>query len=226
MLDIEGALSEVAAPALEAMLVEWAGSPAAILCNLVGVTGPMEPREITLLASVGEQVRQWPGIPIGLVSPDRALREGLTGAFAGQYLAIADTRAKVWGELSAGALTATVRTILAPTARSARAARDLVTRTCLGWGCSRQLPAATLVTSELVTNAIVHAGTDVELSVSRCENTIRIAVRDHSCALPYPRGVEAEAESGRGMQLVTGLCQSWGVQRTGAGKVVWAVLGD
>ena len=224
VLDVRGALPAVAGPVREAVLAQWVESPAAVLCDLSRVRGPMETGPVALLASVGAQVRQWPGIPIGLICSDRSLRDGLSSALEGQYLAVADTRHKLWGDLIAGAMTATVRAVMAPEARSVRAARDLVAAACSDWGHSDQIPTATLVTSELVTNAVQHAGTDLELSISRYGHRLRVAVRDHSSSATGIRPFEPEAPDGRGMLLVAAMCQSWGVLLTGGGKVVWAVL--
>jgi anti-sigma regulatory factor (Ser/Thr protein kinase) len=78
-----------------------------------------------------------------------------------------------------------------------------------------------LLTSELVTNAILHARTDIELVV-RCESaTIRIEVDDHSPRLPVPRHAAADASSGRGLTLVNLMSGAWGVEERPSGKAVW-----
>jgi serine phosphatase RsbU (regulator of sigma subunit)/anti-sigma regulatory factor (Ser/Thr protein kinase) len=89
---------------------------------------------------------------------------------------------------------------------------------------------AVLVASELVTNAVVHAGTDVELDC-RLEETSGALVVEVCDQHPSraPRGSDAEVpyetpEYGRGLRLVATLAESWGVTyRTGA-KTVWARL--
>ncbi|MEW1832960.1 SpoIIE family protein phosphatase [Streptomyces sp. NPDC088196] len=88
---------------------------------------------------------------------------------------------------------------------------------------------AMVVVSELVTNAVVHAGTDVEL-VCRLEETdsIVVEVADHHPSRA-PRDNNAEPayetpEFGRGLRLVSTLAEAWGVTyRTGV-KTVWARL--
>ncbi|CAL9567017.1 ATP-binding SpoIIE family protein phosphatase [Streptomyces sp. Tu 3180] len=89
---------------------------------------------------------------------------------------------------------------------------------------------ATLVVSELVTNAVVHAGTDVHLTC-RLEETgalvVEVADRHPSRA---PGGTEPEAsphdapEYGRGLPLVAALCEAWGVTYRPGTKTVWARL--
>ncbi|WP_063753158.1 ATP-binding protein, partial [Streptomyces resistomycificus] len=94
----------------------------------------------------------------------------------------------------------------------------------------RQAGDAVVVVSELVTNAVVHAGTDVELDCRLEPETgaLVVEVLDHHPSRP-PRDGSAEAsyepaDYGRGLRLVAALAESWGVTyRTGA-KTVWARL--
>ncbi|MFD7435720.1 SpoIIE family protein phosphatase [Streptomyces sp. NPDC059861] len=87
---------------------------------------------------------------------------------------------------------------------------------------------AMIVLSELVTNAVVHAGTDVEL-VCRLEpdtGAVVVEVCDHHPSRP-PRdgdgGTAYEtAEYGRGLRLVAALSDSWGVTYRRGAKSVWA----
>jgi anti-sigma regulatory factor (Ser/Thr protein kinase) len=224
VLGVHGVLSAVAGPAREELLSQWGQCPAAVMCDLSDVAGPFETGAVAVLASIGTQVRQWPGIPIGLVCPDQGLADGLTAAADGQFLAIGDSLAAVCGALSEQATSATVHAVLAPEPGSARAARELVAAACADWDCSDAIPTATLVASELVTNAVVHAGTQLQVSFSRCGGRLRLAVRDHSSRPPTPRMVGPESSEGRGMLLVEAMCASWGVMLTAGGKVVWAVL--
>ena len=160
----------------------WPEAPAAVVCDLSGVTGPREPCAVSLLASLGAHAQHWPGTPVGVLCPDHALRRALEHEVLSRHLQIAASQSLLWPLLSEGAASTTVREslVLAPTALAARAARDLVSRACLDWGRSSQIQAATLVVSELVTNAMVHAGTDLEVSLTRCGPRLRIAVKDHS----------------------------------------------
>ncbi|CAL9441723.1 SpoIIE family protein phosphatase [Streptomyces sp. enrichment culture] len=83
---------------------------------------------------------------------------------------------------------------------------------------------ALVVVSELVTSAVVHAGTDIEL-YCRLEGDGRalvVEVTDRHPARP-PRGTSAEAqEYGRGLRLVAGLAESWGVTYRKDARTVWA----
>jgi anti-sigma regulatory factor (Ser/Thr protein kinase) len=79
-----------------------------------------------------------------------------------------------------------------------------------------------LLTSEVVTNALLHAHSAPELHVFVVEGVIRVEVCDRSTLAPIQRPVDGESASGRGMMIVEALAQSWGVDRLqDGGKQVW-----
>jgi anti-sigma regulatory factor (Ser/Thr protein kinase) len=81
-----------------------------------------------------------------------------------------------------------------------------------------------LLTSELVTNALVHAGTDFDLELSGEDETIQIAVTDFAQKLPRIERVTSLSERGRGLPLVSSLSDDWGVEQNDIGKTVWFIL--
>lgn len=86
------------------------------------------------------------------------------------------------------------------------------------------ISSACLVVSELVTNSIVQAGTEIDLSVAWDRQALRLTVRDHTPCQPRPRQAGLEVH-GRGLTIVAGLCRAFGVLPTAdGGKVVWVVL--
>jgi anti-sigma regulatory factor (Ser/Thr protein kinase) len=117
-----------------------------------------------------------------------------------------------------------VRRIYPPELTSARRAREFVAQ-LLG-GNSLDTLEAQVVTNELVTNAIVHGGTDVQVTVwTTEERAVRIEVGDGNtrCDLK-PEAHAPDASSGRGLYLVDLLSERWGVEPKDDGKVVWATL--
>jgi anti-sigma regulatory factor (Ser/Thr protein kinase) len=94
------------------------------------------------------------------------------------------------------------------------------------WHLDRLVDAATLLTSELVTNAVRHAGTGMELSVSRTDDRgVRIAVTDRAPATDvHVRPSGEEAEGGRGLFLVEQLANGWGSAVDDDAKTVWFEL--
>ncbi len=79
-----------------------------------------------------------------------------------------------------------------------------------------------LLTSEVVTNAIVHARAGPQLAVEVEEKLVRVAVRDVSPDLPVRRVSRVDDVSGRGVVIVDELASAWGVERErNGGKRVW-----
>ena len=92
------------------------------------------------------------------------------------------------------------------------------------------LPEATvalaqLLTSELVTNVVLHACTGLDLQIEIADSRARITVQDASAADPQPRASSAETSAtGRGLAIVDGLASTWGWEPTSTGKRVWFEL--
>src|SRR3954471_16660863 len=77
---------------------------------------------------------------------------------------------------------------VAPTARSCTEGRRFVTQTLIEWGLLGLLDAATLLASEVITNAVLHARTVVTVTVFRADTgTVRIDVSDGSPQVPERR---------------------------------------
>jgi anti-sigma regulatory factor (Ser/Thr protein kinase) len=106
--------------------------------------------------------------------------------------------------------------------RSAGDARRFVAGTLQPWELGPLVDTVTLLTSELVTNAVVHAGTEVDVVVRLTGAIARVEVTDRSELVPTPRHTGLEADSGRGLALVQALARRWGTSRQpGGGKTVW-----
>ena len=109
---------------------------------------------------------------------------------------------------------------------SVGAARRFCARTLERWGASTDLvDSVCLVVSELVTNAVLHAGTTCQLTVSGPESVaadvVRIEVTDGDPAAPLAKRYDVDAASGRGLHLVEALSDRFGTQHRGDGKAVW-----
>ncbi|MEU3729808.1 ATP-binding protein [Streptomyces sp. NPDC033538] len=124
------------------------------------------------------------------------------------------------------------------TPRGARLARLFVSHCLDAWGHPYDgdvNETLTLITAELCANAVRHGrvpGRDfhVRLTVEACGGRLRVEVSDTRAerrpVVTDPTGPDAEAESGRGLLLVTALADDWGVtdRHGGPGKTVWATL--
>jgi serine phosphatase RsbU (regulator of sigma subunit)/anti-sigma regulatory factor (Ser/Thr protein kinase) len=108
---------------------------------------------------------------------------------------------------------------------SAQAARRFVADVLAEWQEAELVDAAELLTSELVTNAVVHTGEAVEIRLHRLEGRVRVEVIDGSGERqPELREVDLEDTSGRGLFLVDIMSSAWGIEPHGVGKAVWFEL--
>ncbi|MGK5697556.1 ATP-binding protein [Streptomyces sp. URMC 128] len=102
-----------------------------------------------------------------------------------------------------------------------RALRELLRQ----WGRTARADVAELLTSELVTNAIVHTDHDAVLTATVGPRGLRVEVRDFVARRPRPRvQVADDGTNGRGLFLVQSLADAWGVRAHGVGKAVWFEL--
>jgi anti-sigma regulatory factor (Ser/Thr protein kinase) len=128
------------------------------------------------------------------------------------------------------AATETLNLRLPPRSTSASAARRFVRECCAAWRLDEAVQQlAELITSELVTNAVLHARTDLELTMSKDAGQVHVGVRDDATTVPARAAVKSaaadpEQEHGRGLALLTLLGADVHVVPTSTGKIVWASL--
>lgn len=114
-----------------------------------------------------------------------------------------------------------------PLGRSVAAARAFVRDTLQGWGFADIVDDAVVLTSELVTNAVVHAGTRAEVLCLRAGDGVRVEVADRyperELPLQHPERpyADPDRENGRGLMLCAALATRWGVEYTTTHKHVW-----
>lgn len=107
---------------------------------------------------------------------------------------------------------------------SVRSGRHFVRDVLLDWDLEQLVDDAQLCVSEIVTNAVTHAGTDVAISVRNEDDAVVVEVHDGvPTMVPQQPAVAAplEATSGRGMHIVAALSVAWGVRTDSTGKVIW-----
>nr|WP_231626771.1 ATP-binding protein [Streptomyces apocyni] len=102
-----------------------------------------------------------------------------------------------------------------------RAVRELLRH----WGKPGGSDVAELLTSEIVTNALVHTDDDAVLTATLGPRGLRVEVRDFVGRRPRLRVPNADDSThGRGLILVQSLADAWGVRVHGVGKAVWFEL--
>lgn len=106
---------------------------------------------------------------------------------------------------------------------SVRKARAFVDATLAAWHLEELRDVAVLLTSELATNAVVHARTPFRLTV-QLDGVVTVEVADGSPGVPKVEEAVVDDDRGRGLALVEKLASSWGSRTEGSGKTVWFVL--
>jgi anti-sigma regulatory factor (Ser/Thr protein kinase) len=224
VLSATGRLSDVLDDLNLAARYALAGEPRAVVCDVSGLGDAGAPGALRRLALNGRHPRDWPGVPLAVAGLDRQVGDAMGQKPLGCYLVVTTSLARALSILVQAGPPFVQTLRLSPHPTAPRASRDFVSRVLLEWGLSRHLPAACLVVSELVTNAMIHAGTGIDVRISEHRKAIRIAVRDRSHDMPVPRPDSLEPH-GRGLTIVAGLSSAWGVlHHTDGGKVVWAVI--
>ena len=101
-------------------------------------------------------------------------------------------------------------------------ARKFVRDYCQAMGLESDLcDTVVLLTSEIVTNAILHARNTARLRVRGNQQQLRVEVTDDTSHHPQPRAADPDALDGRGLAIVEMLAARWGVEEDPPGKTVW-----
>jgi PAS domain S-box-containing protein len=115
---------------------------------------------------------------------------------------------------------------LPPAPDSARHARRFVADVLTAAGAGEYVDIASLLTSELVTNGIVHAHTELQVVAEATPTWVRVEVTDGNPTLPARRSYADDALTGRGLEMVELLADELGVTPLeNDGKRVWFRLG-
>jgi len=111
---------------------------------------------------------------------------------------------------------------------SVPAARAFLTQLLHGWDITDQvIDDASLLTTELMSNAVEHGSGVVDLEIAVQDGLLRVGVHDDSVELPVTRDAgSATIEGGRGIWLVKSIARDWGSDSSGRepGKTVWFEL--
>jgi len=104
-------------------------------------------------------------------------------------------------------------------------ARDFLGAVCAEWEASGFVEVGGLVLSELVSNAVLHAGGFIEVSLQLADGLLSIEVHDDGDGVPAVVPPARRTVGGNGLDIVSRLTRSWGVTRDqGGGKTVWCLI--
>ena len=239
VLHIGGSVSSSDAPRLSETLTKaMVESPTCVVCELSEVTW-LDPACVAIWVGA-RWSGPWPGPVVWVVGAHDQPAEALRATGAALFLALADSAESAFARMPTEPPMRRERLVLAPVPIAPRLARRFITEVLSRWELSELTGDATLIVSELVTNGIEHAGSNVELRLEHGQHLLHVVVRDRG--RPNARAPSSDAaaqdvvgggpelpERGRGLEIVRGL--TWASGRTSApagGSIHWAtfVTGD
>lgn len=224
VLEVAGRLSDVVEDLDRAIQLALSDVPRGVACDLSDVLEDADPEAVDMLATAGRHVQDWPGTPVALACRDARVLSALKAHPLGAHLIVTKSALTAVAEILASPAPVVERIHLAPLPTAARASRDFVTRTLLKWRLGASIPSVCLVVSELVSDAALHAVTDIDVSLAWNTTALRLTVADRSSDLPHPQHYDFDRHH-LGLSIVAGLSRAFGVLPTApVGKVVWAVF--
>ena len=226
LIDVHSPYADVAPEVDHRIQTALAECPRGVVCALPGPLAHAPGPVLDLLASAGRHMRAWPAAPVVLSCSDPRTAALLDGRVDGRQLRHASSLLKGWAEVMDTTPSRTAHLRFSPSALAPYGARRFLTRVCLDWGMNHHLDSGALVVSELVTNALIHTDSDIDVLLAGDRDRLRIGVRDRDPAAPRDPSVSSNSLHGRGLLLVDSLSDSSGALPTrDGGKLVWAVLG-
>jgi anti-anti-sigma regulatory factor len=201
-----------------------AAQPAAVLVDLSGLTAA-DDVVLTAFSAFAKQAAAWPGCPVALCAPTAEVATALDRMAVSRSMRVYPERARAMADFYAVPPPRRYWRRLPSSPAAAALARSTVVAACRAWRLEHLSDRAELIVTELVSNAIVHAKTEMELLVVLREPFLNISLGDGN---PAPARLltsdPSDPAGGRGLILVEALATRWGCLPTRNGKVVWAML--
>lgn len=226
LIEVTGVLRLDTLPRLrEAVLKVLAEGPEAIVLDLGGIEAVEDELSLLVFSTLGRLVRDRIESELVLAVPNIPLRAALHRVSSPVVVQVFATRAEAWLVAEQGAARRRVYERLPASPHSPQSARRIVGEVCARWHLGSELrERAQMVVTELVANAIQHAGSGVELTITVRRHVLRVEVGDDDQTFPYPPESPSDPLGGHGLRLVDQLASHWGSKPTTRGKIIWADL--
>lgn len=208
----------------------FAETPRAVIVDLAGLSDEAGASASTWRAASRYAATHQPAIELILCSPPPAVVQRLRNSAAGRSVTVTETLGTARALVQNPSWTHRRQLTLPAQYTSGSMGRTMTGDACLAWGLGPLAHPARLIVSELITNAVEHARTDLIVAVSVRGDVLHLAVRDHHPGLPrmidaavYRPG-ELIEQRGTGLRLVQATATAWGAMPCVVGKVVWATI--
>jgi anti-anti-sigma factor len=218
-----GVLSRRTAPSLRAAVHEClADQPDAVVVDLTDLVTERD-AGLGFLAALARAAVAYAGVSILLCTPSPQLRETFDQLGVTRQLPVCASLAEALDLAGRSTPARRMRRRLPPGPAAGQAARDLLVTACQQWQVEHVVDRMATILTELVANAVLHAGTELVVSVSVSGGHLYVAVHDRSPRPPHlGGGDDPETGGGSGLLVVDALAEAWGFAPTVRGKVVWA----
>jgi anti-anti-sigma factor len=216
-----GVLSRHTTPALRAAVHEClAEKPDAVVVDLTELSTERD-AGLGFLAAMARAAVAYAGVRILLCTPSAELRETFDQLGVTRQLPVCASLAEAMAVAHQSSPARRARRRLPAGSVAGQAGRDLLVMMCQKWAIEDVVDRMATILTELVANAVLHAGTELVLSVSVSGGHLYVAVHDGSSQPPRLGGDEGTG-GGSGLLVVDALAEAWGFTPTAHGKVVWA----
>jgi anti-sigma regulatory factor (Ser/Thr protein kinase) len=192
-----------------------------VLVDIAGLTIARTPL-LQVFPDALDAAGGWPAARLALVYRGETMRQALHASRVTRRVAVADEPDLALLRCAEQPRQVRARWELPADQDAPHRARGLLGMRLAGWSCPDIAAAEVeLVLSELVTNAVLHAGTRVRVGLLLDEDELRVEVRDFTRAQPL---TGPAAMTGIGLRLVQSMVSRWGVDPHLDGKTVWAAF--
>jgi anti-sigma regulatory factor (Ser/Thr protein kinase)/anti-anti-sigma regulatory factor len=164
----------------------------------------------------------WPGCRLAVCGATGSTEADMRRLGIERYVTLGRNLADATERLRQEPPTRRSRHVLLVSVAAVAEARQYAEDVCTAWNIGKATAAAQTVVSELVTNAVTHAGTPMELIFTFAHRMLYVAVRDQNPTNPRYR--HGEPDHGYGLVLIEAFSAHWGHHPTSTGKVVWAAI--
>jgi anti-anti-sigma regulatory factor len=224
MVRLAGHLSVSSAPdARFALHQALAGQPAAVVVDLSELT-VVDDAILAVFGTFARHAATWPGCPVVLCGPSEPVAAGIERMSLARLVDVYPRRKDALTAVDVAPPPRRYWRRMQPSPAAAALSRATIAAACGAWRLAHMADRAQLIVTELVSNAIVHARTEMKLQVVLRDPYLHIALADGSRRAPRRLPGGGRAFGGRGLILVETLSAGWGSTPTRDGKVVWATL--
>jgi anti-anti-sigma factor len=224
VIRLAGQLTAGNAPEIRAaMLATLVEESTSVIVDLARLDSA-DPAGLEVFPGVAARSANWPGTAVMLCGANpsiaAALRRSGSSALVGVYPSFAAALAMA----AADPVPLRMRRRLEPSIHAPRLARELAAEACTEWNLPSCIVPTEILASELVTNAVRHAATTIDLQFTRRAELLRVSVHDRDRQMARLQSPTELDDHGRGLLIVNSVADRWGTEPITGGKVVWAAL--